>query len=596
MSKSDLQIKRENARDGLVNVATGLGTNKSKLSHASWELESLTNGWQQLDAAYQSNWIARQIVDIPAQDMTREWRSIKSEGAEDIKLLEDELNICGNVQEALSWARLYGGSGMLMLTGQDLSKPLNVNRIKKGDLSRVIVFDRWDLSAMTLNTTNILARNYLQPEFYTITQGSQQIHWSHIVRFQGANLPRRQMLQTHGWGDSELRKCMADVKEMVSAKTGIAELMQEANIDIIKKEGLSDDLASGQDEEIIKRYELFSLMKSCVQMGLLDETETFERKELSLSGVAQILEVFMTWISGAADIPLTRLFGTSAKGMNATGDGDMKNFYNSIRGMQTTRLAPSMNYLDQVLVRSALGHYPESYAYVWNPLEQTNDIEAAQAEVLRSQKDQTYLDAGIITKSQIQRNLQSGNDYQFDDDEIEQLESLEDANMFEEPILPEIDLTVEETESTDAHFKNGFVNVRPDQMTAHNIASHLKSIGIEDYIDPDDMHVTVMYSRNDDINTNADPKRNYIATMTGDVAIMGEHPYRALVLQLDSDDLMQRHGELFMYGAIHSYDEYQPHLSLKYNVTDEDLQLLRDNPLRLGKLILSNETFESVVG
>ena len=589
MPKSNTQIKRENAvmRDGLVNVATGLGTSKSKSAHNMWELESIFNHWQQLDAAYQSNWISRQICDVPAQDMTREWRSIKSDGAEDIAQVEKDLDILGKVQEAISWARLYGGAGILMLTGQDLTKPLNINKIKKGDLSRVIVFDRWDLSAMTLNMTNILASNYLQPEFYTITHGSQQIHWSHIVRFEGANLPRRQQLQTHGWGDSELRKCMADVKEMVAAKGGIAELMQEANVDIIKREGLSDDLASDQDDAIIKRYEMFSLMKSCINMGLLDGDEEFDRKTLNLSGVSQILEVFMTWISGAADIPLTRLFGTSAKGMNATGDGDMANYNNSIRALQGCKLSPSMNYLDQVLVRSALGHMPDDYNYVWNPLEQMNDLEAAQSEQLRSQKDQTYLDLNIVTVSQVQRRLQSNNEYQFDDEQIEALEELEDGNMFDEPITEPLEI-----EQADANFKNGFVSVRPDQMTAQIIGKHLKDLGIEGYIDPRDMHVTVMYSRNDEINTNADPKREYIATVTNDVAIMGEHPYRALVLRLDSDDLSARHGELFMAGGVHSYDEYRPHLSLKYNVTDDDLQLLRDNPVPVGKLILSGETFE----
>ena len=86
----------------------------------------------------------------------------------------------------------------------------------------------------------------------------------------------------------------------------------------------------------------------------------------------------------------------------------------------------------------------------------------------------------------------------------------------------------------------------------------------------------------------ADP----IATVTNDVAIMGEHPYRVLVLRLDSDDLSARHGELFLAGGVHSYDEYRPHLSLKYNVTDDDLQLLRDNPVPVGKLILNGETFE----
>ena len=35
---------------------------------------------------------------------------------------------------------------------------------------------------------------------------------------------------------------------------GIAELMQEANIDVITRQGLSDELASDQDDAITNRY------------------------------------------------------------------------------------------------------------------------------------------------------------------------------------------------------------------------------------------------------------------------------------------------------------------------------------------------------
>ena len=258
--------------DGLVNVASGLGTSKAKRSHNMFNYAVLQN-WQQLDAAYQTNWLARQIVDVPAEDMCREWRSIKCEDAYAIRMEEDRLMLPSLVQEAISWARLYGGGGILMLTGQDLTKPLNVNRIRKGDLKRCIVFDRYDMSAMTLNTWNVLEPNFLLPEFYTITGGGQQIHWSHFARFNGARLPRRQMLQTQGWGDSELRKCLDDIMDMVASNDGIAELMQEANVDVIKREGLSDELASDQDDAIINRYTLFSQMKSVVQMALLDGDE-----------------------------------------------------------------------------------------------------------------------------------------------------------------------------------------------------------------------------------------------------------------------------------------------------------------------------------
>lgn len=411
-------------RDGLVNVVSGLGTHKAKRSHNTFKY-ALLNNWQQLDAAYQTNWLARQIVEIPAEDMCREWRTIKSKDADDIRVEEDRLMLPMAVQEALNWARLYGGAGILMLTGQDLTKPLDVRRVGKGDLKRLVVFDRYDMQAMTLNQWDILANNYLLPEFYNITGGKQQIHWSHFARFNGKRLPRRQQVVTQGWGDSELRVCLDDIMDIVAAKDGIAELMQEANVDIIKRDGLSDELASDQDEAITDRYTLFSMMKSNIQMALLDGDESYERKTLDLGGVAPVIETLMTWISGAADIPVTRLFGTSAKGLNATGEGDMNNYNNSIRSKQLIQIDPGLRTLDEVLVRSAIGHWPDDFNYQWNPLAQPNAEEIATAAKLRADKDLAYLAEGIVRPSQIQRNLQAAEEYQFNEKDIDEQEAAE---------------------------------------------------------------------------------------------------------------------------------------------------------------------------
>ncbi len=61
---------RHATADGLVNVVSGLGTAKAKRSHNFFSYATLQD-WQQMDAAYQTNWLARAIVDIPAEDMCR---------------------------------------------------------------------------------------------------------------------------------------------------------------------------------------------------------------------------------------------------------------------------------------------------------------------------------------------------------------------------------------------------------------------------------------------------------------------------------------------------------------------------------------------
>ena len=416
-------------RDGLENIMTGLGMEKSKRAHNKFAYGASVD-FGQLDAAYQDNWIAGKIVDTPAKDMTREWRRIKAKDSEVITALEKKLTVQSIVQEAITWARLYGGAGVVMVTNQSLDKPLNVNTIKKGDLKRLLVFDRFDLTADNLESTDVLSPNFLKPEYYRVRGGGQKIHWSHIARFEGAKLPLRHQMMVQGWGDSILRKCIDDIADTVAAKDGIAELMQEANIDVISVEGLQEQLASGEDSQIIDRYAQFSQMKSVINMALLDSGEKLDRLTLNLSGVAPIIEQLMTWISGAASIPVTKLFGTSAKGMNATGEGDLKNYYDDIRSSQLLLEVP-LSVIDEVMVRSALGDMPDDYDYIWNPLAQSNEVETEQAALLRAQKSVTYIDSGIITKSQVQRELQSNEEFQFSEGEIEVLEKLEDPDLFE---------------------------------------------------------------------------------------------------------------------------------------------------------------------
>ncbi|RIY41960.1 DUF1073 domain-containing protein [Neopusillimonas maritima] len=414
--------------DGLVNLLSGLGTGKGKRDHNYFVHGSLF-GYKELEAAYQTDWISRQIVDIPADDMTREWRTIKCQDADEIRKEEDRLNVQSCVNEALSWSRLFGGSAILPITNQDFEKPFRPDMVKKGEVQRLLVFDRWDLIPHSINTWDVLAENYLQPEFYTLYQGSQKIHWTHFIRFVGTKLPRRQRVLMQGWGDSALRKCLQDIKDTVSAKGGIAELMQSANVDVITREGLSEELTTDQESKIIERYTIFDQMKSIINTALLDGDEKLDRLTLNLSGVAPILDNFMVWISGAAEIPVTRLFGEAAKGLNATGEGDLKNYYDSIRSKQTSHLDRPMSVLDEIMVRSALGNMPDDYNYDWNRLYQPNRKEEAEAKKIEAETDVILLDAGVIGRSHAMRRLESDEVYQYEDGVIDQIEQSEDLSL-----------------------------------------------------------------------------------------------------------------------------------------------------------------------
>ncbi|SEP57724.1 hypothetical protein SAMN03159444_00103 [Pseudomonas sp. NFACC02] len=410
--------------DSLSNMVANIGTNRDKRSHSQFGFEFVTP--YELEAAYQSNWLARRIVDKPNEDALREWRAFSGKQAKQIANEERRLGVQQAYLDTCCWADLYGGAAILMITGQDLSQPLNLDKIKKGGLKNLVVFDRWDIQPMYFNFSDPLAPNWMLPEFYMMVNGQQRIHYSHVIRRTGTRLPRRMRQFEQGWGDSRLRRCMSDLRDVVATKGGIASLVLEANVDTVSVDGLKAALASPQKDQVTERYRLFGMMKSIVNLALLDkQSETYERKSIAFSGLSQIMEQFMVWTAGAAEMPVTELWGQSASGLSANGEGDLKTYHGTIKGKQDGQMRLDLELLDQVLIRSALGTYPDDIEFEWNPLAQTSGVEQAQEDLAEAQADSLYLENGVIKPSHAMRKAQAKGTYAITDEQIAAQEKLE---------------------------------------------------------------------------------------------------------------------------------------------------------------------------
>lgn len=424
------------SNDGLSNVISGMGTDRDRRQYTQFQYGSV-NDIAELEAAYSTNWIAREVIDAPVNDATREWRTFSIDEGGDIRKAENALKLQQVTQDAFKWAGLYGGAGVLLITDQPFDAPLDHGKIKKGSLKRLLVLDRMLITGQSHNVTDPTAINYLQPTYYLVNGGQQRIHHSHFIRAPGAKLPLRLRMINQGWDDSQLRRCMEDIKDAVSAKSGVASLIQEANIDIITKEGLSDVLSSGDmDQQTAQRYTMFGMMKSMFRLGLLDSSEQFTRNAASFGGLGEILSNLMEWVSGAAGIPMTRLFGVQSKGMGDSGAGDMNNYYNAIRSKQESDYRQFLEAIDAVLIPSALGHTPDDCEFDWNPLSQPSDTELAQQQLAFAQSDDIRLQQNVVKRSQLMRKLSEQGVYAITDQDIEQAEADEKAERDGEDYIP----------------------------------------------------------------------------------------------------------------------------------------------------------------
>ncbi len=147
--------------------------------------------------------------------------------------------------------------------------------------------------------------------------------------------------------------------------------------------------------KILERYTLAATAKRINGDLLLDKEEECEQKTASFATLPEVLMSFLQIVSGAADIPATRLLGQSPARMNATGESDLRNYYDRLQAMQTVEMTPAMARLDECLIRSALGSRDPDIYYEWAPLWGMSEKE--KAEVFKAKADAARALAGTST-------------------------------------------------------------------------------------------------------------------------------------------------------------------------------------------------------
>jgi phage-related protein (TIGR01555 family) len=385
--------------DSLQNFVAQMGTSKSKMVADQFTLREMTA--PELTAMYRSDWLGRKIIDAPVFDMFREWRSWQAE-APLVKAMEDaekRWRVRDVLAKAVRLGRLYGGGAILIgANRRDPLMPLMPASIAQGGLQYLTAVSRFELIAGEVER-DVRSQDYGKPKWYTATSaeiGNVRIHPSRVLTFIGADR-LDPMLSNDGWGDSVLAAIYDTVHHAALAQTGVAELIHEAKVDVIKIQDLGAHLATADGtNKLTARFAQANVLKSINNMLLLNSGEEWDRKQTSFAGLPDVLDRYLQIVAGASDIPATRLLGAAAKGLNATGEGDLRNYYDMISSQRDHSVTAALERLDQILWLDAIGRVPPKAYYEWRPMWQLGEKEQADIAKTKAETTQIYLNAGIL--------------------------------------------------------------------------------------------------------------------------------------------------------------------------------------------------------
>lgn len=443
---------RAGSMDGLANLAHGLGDPlKDKLAGSSYQLFALNR--QEVTNAYMSSWLSRRIVDIPADDMTSKIPEITlGAGKDAAKAVTKEIKRRG-VMDALNrcqrWANLYGGAIGIIVTKNaagktdPLDSPLDVTKLQKGCFANIIVTDRWAISKGAVRIADPGSPDIGDAEVYqvayidrAILQSTIRVHHSRIMKFRGNKVPAMLVNYYDGWGDSVLTAAYDAIRGKDAVSGNMNRLTYEATIDAVNVPNLGNKLSSPEGESsLLRRFQVANLIKGINSLMILDggepgvenSGEKLTRSPYSFTGLKDVWEGAAADVAGAVEIPLTRLFGRSATGLNATGNNDMRVYYERIARDQAHKLNPALDILLPVIVRSVLGAGEDDFDYTHPSLETWSKAELSEIEKRDAERDKIYADMGAITGGLVARELDIRGTYQaMTDDDVKAAEAVGD--------------------------------------------------------------------------------------------------------------------------------------------------------------------------
>ena len=427
--------------DGWTNILTRLGVRgvDKSVSVEVAPVDFLSE--RKLAMIYAGDGLGAKIADCVAEDAARNGFKILGDGEDEALLKACELvKLPQAVQLAHAYRRAFGGALLVAQYDRDASEltaPPSPTAIVTG--FKVYACPRVKITSTDI-VTDARSRYFEDVELFTVSKrygGTFQVHASRCKAIKGIPVPdvpdMEYDTQLLYWGMSELQRVYGSLSNFGAFFQAIGHLGQEMVIGKYRISNLEKLLLSNDVKSIQTRMEMINLQKSVLRAVLLGKDEEYSRDSLSFAGIPEVFDRMTMVISGTSGIPVTKLMGRSAAGMNASGEGDSRDYYDKVKAEQVGVVKEPLEWaiaeVDRA-VRSTKDHSVEFYP-VWSP-SQKEELEMRE----RQQKiDAGYIADGVYSAEECRKNRFVGG-YSFDTrlDDAGDVPSPEDAQAHAEQL------------------------------------------------------------------------------------------------------------------------------------------------------------------
>lgn len=386
---------KANSRDKLTRQVAGVNR---KLLH------------EEITSLYADSRIVQNIIDIPAEDMTRNWFTLRMKDeqlARDIMSKLADLKAKKAFKDMITYERLRGDGfislGVTQASKFELNDELDMKKLYSVDYLHA--FSSMKVNEFLINE-DVFDIKYGQLEELKINRASRHglqtqttessVHVSRLLHSQ----TRR--MEGEFQGPSLLEPLYDILTVFDTSVWSVGQILHDFTFKVYKSKDIEN--LTSQDKQQLSM--IMDYMFRTEALAMIGADEDLTKQSTSVAGIDSLLDFVWDLLAGAARMPKTVIKGQEA-GTITGAQYDVMNYYSRIVADQESEMKPHLEKLIRMLMLSEkeLGGRIDPESLEWeiqfNPLWNVDAKTDAEIRKLTAETDQIYLLNNIITADEL---------------------------------------------------------------------------------------------------------------------------------------------------------------------------------------------------
>jgi len=372
-------------------------------------------GWQTC-AILAQNWLIDKACTIPAQDAIRHgWdivttddQEVNEDALQMLKRADRRWQIKRQCRELIKNGRIFGiRHALFIVDGIDYEAPFNPDGVRPGSYRGISQIDPYWIAPMLDGqaASNPAAKDFYEPTWWMIN--GKRVHKSHLCIMRNGDSVPDILKPSYYYGGIPIPQKVYE--RVYAAERTANEAPMLAMTKRLTAMKLDLTAAAANPAKVAERMNYWVQLQNNFGVKVIGDTDEIQQFDTSLTGLDETIMTQYQLVAAAANIPATKLLGTSPKGFDASGEYEESSYHEELESIQEHDLTPFIQRHHLLCIRSEIAPKlkiaPFSVEISWNPVDSPTAKEKAETNRIKAETDNIWVSAGAIDGADIRQRL-----------------------------------------------------------------------------------------------------------------------------------------------------------------------------------------------